>query len=165
MTDNWDRANPDHQALANSIEIGSGIPDLRSVGKARKALKVVGYHVMEDEDLAARPSAIPWFQRYEAEFSKAQDPWEFFLAFIMSPIGVLITRAVLWFFELVRLVPEGTYNFYMVLREAQVALVDAGRRKVRMLHTLYSLVLAVDMKCQLQLFTPMHLFVARKPTQ
>lgn len=137
MTDNWDRGDPDHQALANSIEIGSGIPDLRSVGEARKALKVVGYHVMEDEDLAARPSAIPWFRRYEAKFSKAQNLWECFLAFNMSSIGVLISRAVLWFFELARLVPEGTCSFYMLLREAQIALVDAGRRKVRMPHTFF----------------------------
>lgn len=54
MTDEWDPSIPQHKSIAHGIEIGNGIPEMRSIAACRKALKNVGFEILKEEDLADR---------------------------------------------------------------------------------------------------------------
>ena len=76
MTDKWDPSIPDHKAIAHGIEVsdeilshlrllvncswsspvqvGDGIPEMRTLFEARKAIQAVGFEILHEEDLAAR---------------------------------------------------------------------------------------------------------------
>ena len=50
MTDAWDPTNPEHKRIAHGIEVGDGIPEMRSIQNARNALKSVGFQIQHEED-------------------------------------------------------------------------------------------------------------------
>ena len=58
MTERWNSQNPHHKSIAHGIEVGDGIPEMRSIKVARQALKNVGFKILFDEDLAERPDKI-----------------------------------------------------------------------------------------------------------
>lgn len=58
MTDAYDASNPKHRHIAHGIEVGDGIPEMRTIKDARKALETVGFEIQHDEDLAERPDTI-----------------------------------------------------------------------------------------------------------
>ena len=58
MTDRWQPSNPRHKAIAHGIEVGDGIPEMRTIKAARQALKNVGFEIIHDEDLAERPDPV-----------------------------------------------------------------------------------------------------------
>jgi len=142
MTDTWDPSIPEHKAIAHGIEVGDGIPEMRTTVDARNALKTVGFDVLHEEDLAARPDPIPWYYPLEGDITKAQTVWDYFTVWRMSAMGIMFTHTILWFLQLVGLVPKGTWEVGETLKQAADALVKGGQQK---------------------LFTPMLLFVARKP--
>jgi len=144
MTDRWDPAEPSHKALAHAIEFGNGIPEMRPLGKARDALRSVGFVIEHEEDLAERDDAIPWYYPLAGEISKAQTVWDYFTVWRMSWSGKLVTHSVLRIAEMVGLVPEGTCKVGDALKVAADALVEGGKTK---------------------LFTPMYLVISRKPKE
>ncbi len=103
-----DPAEPSHKALAHSIELGNGIPEMRPLAKARDALRSVGFVIEHEEDLADRDDVIPWYYPLEGDIFKAQTVWDYFTVWRMSWSGKLVTHTALRFFELVGLVPSGT---------------------------------------------------------
>ncbi|QRW05489.1 DNA repair and recombination protein RAD22 [Ceratobasidium sp. AG-Ba] len=58
MTDDWDPSIPEHKDIAHGIEVGDGIPEMRTIKQARQALKNVGFEILHEEDLADRPDPI-----------------------------------------------------------------------------------------------------------
>lgn len=76
MTDEWDEAKPEHKRIAHGIEVGDGIPEMRTLHDARKALKTVGFEITHEEDLAARPDVVPWYYPLEGDIWKAQTVWD-----------------------------------------------------------------------------------------
>ncbi len=58
MTDAYDKSDPHHRHIAHGIEVGDGIPEMRTIQNARDALNTVGFEVLHDEDLADRPDEI-----------------------------------------------------------------------------------------------------------
>lgn len=54
MTDIWDPTNGHHKDVAHGIEVGDGIPEMRSIKACRAALTKVGFEILHDEDLADR---------------------------------------------------------------------------------------------------------------
>lgn len=54
MTEKWDSSNPTHKKIAHDIELGDGIPEMRSIDRCRQALQTVGYEIVHEEDLADR---------------------------------------------------------------------------------------------------------------
>lgn len=76
MTDKWDESNPHHKEVAHGIEVGDGIPEMRTLHAARKALKAVGFEIEHEEDLAARPDDVPWYYPLEGDVMKAQTLWD-----------------------------------------------------------------------------------------
>lgn len=58
MTDKWDPSNAEHKKIAHGIEVGDGIPEMRSIADSRTALKNVGFEIVHEEDLADRPEYV-----------------------------------------------------------------------------------------------------------
>ncbi|TIA90579.1 hypothetical protein E3P99_01523 [Wallemia hederae] len=142
MTDEWDPRNPDHKRVAHGIEVGDGIPEMRNVDNARNALKKVGFEIMHEEDLAARPDAIPWYYPLEGDIRKCQNLWDVFTVWRMTSLGKFVTQNGIKVLEKVGVVPKGTFDVGESLKVAADALVEGGQKK---------------------LFTPMMLFVSKKP--
>ena len=78
MTDEWDPSIPTHKQLGKEIEFGNGIPEMRPVSDARKALKAVGFKIEHEEDLADRGDTVPWYYPLQGDLSQAQTFWDYF---------------------------------------------------------------------------------------
>ncbi|CAO1624297.1 unnamed protein product [Sympodiomycopsis kandeliae] len=141
MTDIYDGSNPEHRRVAHGIEVGDGIPEMRTIKQARDALNTVGFQVLHEEDLAARPDKIPWYGPLVGDLRYAQTAWDLFTFWRMTSFGKFTTQSALKVFEKVGLVPKGTHDVGEQLIVAANALVEGGRKK---------------------LFTPMMLFVCKK---
>ncbi|CAK5262021.1 unnamed protein product [Mycena citricolor] len=144
MTDEWDPSNPEHAKLQHEIELGNGIPEMRSLKRAREALKSVGFDIVHREDLADRADPVPWYYPLEGDVRKAQTVWDYFTVWRMSRSGMFITHNAVWLLDKLGLAPKGTHDVGEALRIAAVALVKGG---------------------QLKLFTPMYLVVSHKPSR
>ncbi|KAJ7301844.1 delta-sterol C-methyltransferase [Mycena albidolilacea] len=144
MTDNWDASDPAHAALQHEIELGNGIPEMRSLASVGAALETVGFDVEHTEDLAERDDAVLWYYPLEGDVRKAQTFWDYLTVARISPLGKFLTHNVVWVMELLRLLPKGTHDVGEALRLAAGALVRGG---------------------QLKIFTPMYLVISRKPKE
>ncbi|KAH9931025.1 delta-sterol C-methyltransferase [Amylocystis lapponica] len=142
MTDKWDPAIPSHKELAHRIEIGDGIPEMRTLQQARNALNTVGFTIEHEEDLAERPDEVPWYYPLEGNIFHAQTAWDLLTVWRMSWSGKVVTHYGLWFIEQLGVVPKGTWEVGETLKIAGDALVEGGRTK---------------------LFTPMYLAICKKP--
>ncbi|KAF8714552.1 putativecycloartenol-C-24-methyltransferase 1, partial [Rhizoctonia solani] len=146
MTDAWDPSNIAHKEIVHGIEVGNGIPEMRTIKQALQALKTSGFEILHEEDLAARPDEIPWYYPLEGDIRKAQTAWDYLTVWRMSWSGKLITQTAVKCLEAAGLVPKGTFSVSEALKIASVALVRGGQEK------------AIS-----QLFTPMYLAISRKP--
>ncbi|KAG8750920.1 Delta(24)-sterol C-methyltransferase, partial [Ceratobasidium sp. 423] len=130
MTDAWDPSDPAHKEIAHGIEVGDGIPEMRTIQQARQALKNVGFEILHEEDLAARPDEIPWYYPLEGDIWKAQTAWDYLTVWRMSWSGKLVTQMAVRLLETVGFVPKGTFNVGEALKTASVALVRGGQEKM-----------------------------------
>jgi len=144
MTDAWDPSIPEHKSVSYEIEIGNGIPEMRSLSKARQALKTVGFQIEHEEDLAERPDEVKWYYPLEGDIRKAQTPWDLILVWGASWSGRLITHTSFWVLEKIGVIPKGTSSVISAMNFARTGLVAGGASK---------------------LFTPMYLVINRKPLE
>lgn len=144
MTDAWDPSIPSHKELAHQVEFGNGIPEMRSLKRARQAIANVGFQLEYDEDLAERPDDVPWYYPLEGDISKAQTAWDYFTVWRMSWSGMLVSHTTIKILEMLGLLPKGTWEVSESLKTAATSLVKGG---------------------QMKLFTPMFLAICRKPVQ
>ncbi|GAA6015074.1 hypothetical protein JCM11491_001650 [Sporobolomyces phaffii] len=142
MTEKWDSSNPTHKKIAHDIELGDGIPEMRSIERCRQALTTVGYEIVHEEDLADRGDEVPWYYSLTGDLRMAQTWWDLATLWRMTGWGRGLTGKAVWWFEKFGIVPKGTWDVQETLKIAADALV-AG---------------AAD-----NLFTPMMLFVCKKP--
>lgn len=140
MTEAYNPENKEHRVIKEKIELGNGLPDVRTTRQCLDALKEAGFEVLEEVDLA-RTSPISWFLPL--------DPYHLSLSsFKCSLVGRTLTRtmvlsksfslplfwiqierfnAQVWLLELVRLAPAGSYRVARFLEEGADGLVDGGR--------------------------------------
>ncbi|KAI5478185.1 hypothetical protein MNV49_005352 [Pseudohyphozyma bogoriensis] len=130
MTDAWDPKDPHHKNVAHGIEVGDGIPEMRSIAACRDALKNVGFEIVHEEDLADRPDEIKWYYALEGDLRKIQTLWDAVMCWRMTTFGKFITQNTVWGLEKVGLVPKGTYDVGEALKTAADALVAGGREKL-----------------------------------
>ncbi|KAJ4474400.1 delta-sterol C-methyltransferase [Lentinula aciculospora] len=142
MTDAWDPSIPSHKALAHEIELGNGIPEMRSLKLSREALKNVGFEVEYEEDLAERQDFVEWYYPLEGDYRKAQTVYDLFTVWRTTWFGMFVMHNIFWILELVGLLPKGTIEVGAALKVAQTSLIKGGQTK---------------------LFTPMYLAISRKP--
>ncbi|XP_042491736.1 cycloartenol-C-24-methyltransferase-like [Macadamia integrifolia] len=134
ITDSFDPKNQWHQNIKAEIELGNGLPDIRSAGKCLEALKLAGFEVMWEKDLSLE-SPMPWYAPL--------DPRHFSLSsFRLTSFGRFFTRNLVKVLEYVRLAPEGSLRVQAFLEKAAEGLVAGGRKEI---------------------FTPMYFFLVRKP--
>ena len=134
MTDSWDPSIPEHKSIAHKLELGNGIPEMRSIKRSREALKTVGFEIEHEEDLAERPDAVPWYYPLEGKISNAQTFWDYLMVWRISWSGKFISHNTIWLLERLGLLPKGTYEVSESLKVAAEALVEGGQKKVRKCH-------------------------------
>ncbi|CAH6721891.1 sterol 24-C-methyltransferase [[Candida] jaroonii] len=142
MTDNYDESNEEHRKIAYGIEVGDGIPKMYPRSVAEQALKNVGFEIEYEKDLADVNDEIPWYYPLAGEFKYVQTLSDYFTIFRTSRIGRFVTTEACGLLEKVGLAPKGTKQVTIALEDAAVNLVEGGKQK---------------------LFTPMMLFVCKKP--
>lgn len=130
MTDIWDPSIPEHKALAHEIELGNGIPEMRSLKLARQALKDVGFNVEYEEDLAERKDHVEWYYPLEGDYSKAQTFYDLFTVWRTTWFGMFVMHNIMWFLELFGILPKGTLEVGAALKVAQSSLIKGGQTKV-----------------------------------
>ncbi|KAH9884510.1 S-adenosyl-L-methionine-dependent methyltransferase [Cubamyces lactineus] len=137
-TTSFDIQDPDHVRLAALLESAlfsvPRAPEDRTLQSGSSALSALGLHVLHTEDLAARHGTIPWYMPLETALGNARAPWT------SERLG--ISREELPADELDTSLDEIFPLFGGISRQAAVLLVEAGK---------------------LNLFTPLALFVAKKP--
>ncbi|XP_039118675.1 cycloartenol-C-24-methyltransferase 1-like isoform X2 [Dioscorea cayenensis subsp. rotundata] len=134
MTDNFDPNNQIHQRIKAEIELGNGLPDIRSTTQCLEALKLAGFEVLSEKDLAA-DSPVTWYLPLDtSQFSLT--------SFRLTSLGSFITRTMVKALEFVHLAPAGSQRVSSILEKAAEGLVEGGR---------------------MEIFTPMYFFLARKP--
>jgi sterol 24-C-methyltransferase len=142
MTDEYDENNEEHRKIAYGIEVGDGIPKMYKKEVADKALKNVGFEILYEKDLADNDDEIPWYAPLSGDWNYVQrlgDLWTFFRT---SGLGRKITTFAVSTLETLRLAPKDSVKVTEALEEAAIYLVEGGKQK---------------------LFTPMMLYVVRKP--
>lgn len=142
MTDKYDETNPEHRKIAYEIELGDGIPKMYSVDVARKALENVGFTIEYEQDLADLDDDIPWYYPLTGDLKYIQSLYDLSTFVRTSYLGRKVTTGFVGLLEFLHLAPKGSKQVTLALEEAAVGLVEGGKQK---------------------LFTPMQLFVARKP--
>ncbi|KAG1458239.1 hypothetical protein G6F56_006441 [Rhizopus delemar] len=142
MTDNFDATNPKHRQIAHEIEIGNGIPKMRTAQECVNALKTVGFEVIMGSDLANVGDSINWYYPLEGDIRKCQTLKDVFTTVAMTKAGRFTTTNFVRLLEKVGLAPKGTVETQKVLETAADALVAGAREN---------------------LFSPMYFFVAKKP--
>ena len=142
MTDKYDENNEEHRKIAYGIEVGDGIPKMYKREVAEQALKNVGFDIEYEKDLADVDDEIPWYYPLAGEWKYVQTLSDCFTIFRTSKIGRTVTTNVVGLMEKIGLAPKGSKQVTGALEDAAVNLVAGGEQK---------------------LFTPMMLYIARKP--
>ncbi|KAK7205974.1 sterol 24-C-methyltransferase [Myxozyma melibiosi] len=142
MTDKYDETNPVHREVCYGIEIGDGIPKMYKVGVARDALKAVGFEIVHEEDLAQKNDDVPWYYPLSGEWKYCRTLGDVATIFRTSWLGRQVTMKSVGLLEKFHLAPPGSQKVTEALEEAAINLVLGAK---------------------LELFTPMMLFVAKKP--
>lgn len=142
MTDLYDENNEEHRKIAYGIEVGDGIPKMYKREVAEKALKNVGFEILLEEDLADKGDEIPWYTPLAGEWANIKNIGDMWTFFRTSFFGRKLTTFVVGLLELFRLAPKGSVKVTDALEDAAVYLVKGGEQK---------------------LFTPMMLYIAKKP--
>jgi len=132
-TDAYNENDLAHLNIKKGIEIGNGLPDIRSTSQVVEALKQAGFEVLDSRDLA-KASDIPWYWTLSAGWSLR--------GFRHTRIGRAFTSYMVKFLEFTYLAPKGSTNVQTILLQAADALVDGGKKDI---------------------FTPMFFCLARKP--
>mmetsp|Transcript_30095 Transcript_30095/g.75852 ORF Transcript_30095/g.75852 Transcript_30095/m.75852 type:complete len:342 (+) Transcript_30095:83-1108(+) len=136
MTDAYDQGKEEHAKCKKGIEIGNGLPDVRTCKQVAAALKAAGFEVLETHDLCLT-AEVPWYEPL--------DPNRLSLSsFRTSALGRLFTRNMVWGLEKIGIAPKGSCEVSAFLETGADALVEGGKK---------------------ELFTPMYFFLARKPTK
>ncbi|KAK9291293.1 hypothetical protein L1049_009483 [Liquidambar formosana] len=134
ITDSFDPSNQEHQRIKGEVELGNGLPDIRSVAQCLEALKLAGFQVIWDKDVAV-DSPLPWYLPLDKNHFSLS-------SFRVTAFGRFITRNMVKTLEFVGLAPEGSQRVQLFLEKAADALVEGGKKGI---------------------FTPMYFFLAQKP--
>ncbi|XP_038977761.1 cycloartenol-C-24-methyltransferase 1-like [Phoenix dactylifera] len=134
LTDHFDPTNESHQKTRALIELGDGLPDIRTTNECLEAVRLAGFEVVWAKDFAL-DSPVPWYLPL--------DPRRLSMtSFRLTAVGRVITKSIVKTLEFVRLAPAGTGRVSSVLDKAAEGLVEGGRKEI---------------------FTPNYFFLARKP--
>lgn len=136
MTDRYDPNNPTHVEIKKGIERGNALPDIVPTEEVVRALREVGFEVIESCDLApTSDSETPWYLPLSGK-------WYTPSGFRSTKPGRWVTHQMVRALEAARIAPKGSTDVSSFLEGGARALVRGG---------------------QTGIFTPMFYFLARKP--
>ena len=136
LTHDYEPENPDHQKIKRDIEEGNGLPDIIYTWDIDAALREAGFELVENVDLAqAGDPDLPWFAPLAGSDGTLR-------SLPRTPMGREITNRATKIMEKLKIAPEGTSQVSEFLNVGADALVAGG---------------------ELEVFTPMYFFLARKP--
>ena len=136
LTDRFDSQNPIHIDLKADMELGGGLLNIDDQQTVNKALRSVGFEVLETRDLAVQTGpSIPWYQPLVGSGLS-------FASFRSSRVGRWATHSFLKTLEALHIAPQGTVRVSETLNLCATAMAKAGR---------------------LDIFTPMYFILARNP--
>ncbi|TKV99423.1 hypothetical protein SEVIR_8G042500v4 [Setaria viridis] len=122
LTDRFDPNNAKHRNIKSQIEIGSGLPDIRSTRQCIQAMKDAGFEVVIAKDLA-EDSECPWYQEI--------DPGVFsWTSFSNSCVGRFLTYAIVGTLEFLRIAPKGLNRLFSIMQTASHGLVTGSREQI-----------------------------------
>lgn len=142
LTEDYDETNARHREIAYGIEIGDGIPKMFKGSVAEAALKKVGFEILEARDMSNVGDKIPWYYPLTGDWRYVQTIGDLFTFARTSKIGRWVTMEGTGLLEKVGIAPKGSKKVTVALEEAAVHLVNGAREN---------------------LFTPMQLYIVRKP--
>jgi len=142
LDDSYDASNPHHRQVSYDIEIGDGIPAMVKKLVAIEAFQKVGFKVEHDEDLADKGDEIPWYYPLAGELKYVRSLADLIKVSLMTRPARYLSHGLLGVLGFLKLAPPDAMKTADALGIAADALVAGGREK---------------------LFTPMQLYVARKP--
>ena len=142
LDNSYDASNPEHRQISYDIEIGDGIPAMVKKSVAVDAFKEVGFEVIHDEDLADKGDEVPWYYPLDGQLQHTRSVADFVKVLLMTQPMRVISHGFLGFLSMLRLAPPDANKTANALGVAANALVAGGKVK---------------------LFTPMQLYVAKKP--
>ncbi|KAH7436415.1 hypothetical protein KP509_05G018800 [Ceratopteris richardii] len=136
MTNEYDRNNEYHNKVKEEIELGNGLPTVRTTTEYIDALKAAGFRVLMEEDVAVRPNLqCPWYDSVKPKVLSLE-------GFRRTSLGRFIGRQMLKVLEFSGIAPKGSQEVYNVLERSGDGLYEGGR---------------------LGIFTPMLFYIAEKP--
>eukprot|EP00478_Filoreta_tenera_P000293 GABV01000293.1.p3 GENE.GABV01000293.1~~GABV01000293.1.p3 ORF type:complete len:174 (-),score=47.53 GABV01000293.1:93-614(-) len=140
MTDKFDETNELHQKIKRTIEKTNGITQMETVDAIREEYKRAGFEIVEDRDWVVDApedgDTIPWFSALPGGVSFQLDH------FRSSALGITLTHLMVQMLEYLSVAPKGSVAVHQLLSDAAWTLRQAG---------------------ELEIFTPMHVFLVRKP--
>jgi sterol 24-C-methyltransferase len=142
LSDSYDAENAQHRQISYDIEIGDGIPHMVRKDVAVKAFEQVGFEIIHNEDLADKGDPVPWYYPLAGQLQFCPSLVDFFKVLLMTRPVRTLSHGLLGVLGYLRLAPPDAQKTADALAQAQDALVNGGKAK---------------------LFTPMQLYVARKP--
>ena len=134
LTDKYDPSNPVHAKAKAEIELGNGLPEIRTTKECLDAMRKAGFEIVEEEDLVDT-AEVTWYEPLAPQLVSLS-------SFRTSTLGKFITRNLVWTLETLKIAPSGTVRVSNFLETAADGLVDGGKMGI---------------------FTPMYLMVGRKP--
>ncbi|KAI9234303.1 MAG: sterol 24-C-methyltransferase [Podila humilis] len=142
MTDKYDPTNPEHLRIVRGIELGNGITRLVTAKECLQALATVGFKVEKVTDLAENEDKVQWYSPLQGSMQASAAFWDYVTFLRTTTTGRATTTYLLRTLETLGLVAPGSAKVSGILQTAADSLVEAA---------------------VLGIFTPMYLFVARKP--
>ncbi|EEE60146.1 hypothetical protein OsJ_13040 [Oryza sativa Japonica Group] len=118
MTDKYDPGNSRHRSIKAEIELGNGLPDIRTTKQCIQALKDAGFEVVSVKDLA-EDSPLPWYLPLDSsQFSLN--------GFRLTRVGRFITHMLVKTLECLHVAPQGSLRVSSFLETAAEGLVKGA---------------------------------------
>eukprot|EP00879_Flechtneria_rotunda_P011009 GHRR01011504.1.p1 GENE.GHRR01011504.1~~GHRR01011504.1.p1 ORF type:complete len:345 (+),score=80.65 GHRR01011504.1:506-1540(+) len=136
-TSAYDRNNPLQQQVMAEVELGNGLPDIRTTEETIASLQAAGFEILDACDLATTAD-IPWWDPVDP------DQWTRLQNFRTTKVGRKITHYLVKALERVTIAPKGSLEVATMLERAADGLVAGGKMGI---------------------FTPLFFFLVRKHAQ
>ena len=139
LTEKYDEDNPEHRRIRHKIEYGVGVCQLVKMSDLTEALKQAGFEVITQRDHSDFGVSLGG-KRWWYMFEEGSRP----LQVLMSFVGKLLSMEnMMWVAEKLRVVPPGTARAHDLMHSLGTGMQEGGEHEI---------------------FTPMHYWLARKPS-
>ncbi|KAJ1276845.1 hypothetical protein BS78_05G247200 [Paspalum vaginatum] len=122
LTERFDPSNSKHRDIKAEIELGCGLPDVRSTRQCIQAMKEAGFEVVFAKDMT-EDSPCPWYQ----EMDPGVLSWA---SFSNSGLGQFITQAMIGALEFLRIAPKGSNRMLSTLHKGSHGLVTGSKEQI-----------------------------------